>query len=300
MKKNVFPFSIMLVLFCVFGASSAFADFDYKRYIIKETSPERDGVTKEKVAAEDVTIRTPDYRNDHKNFQPRLGTYTYDVSWAGIPAATAEVEVDKDGMAYHISTKVRTARGIDLLYRLRYNADGWVSTADLHPLRSKFLTEENSKVKFAELTFKDNGEIYAIRGKKGKAPEQKTFTTGNLTFDPFSASFVARSMEWEKGQSRVFDTYNGKSRYLIHLSCIDIIETKLNGVMKKIWVISPSVQKINDKAKSKLREARIYVTADEHREILKIESEVFVGTVHTVLSSFQEKSGRSSVAMRQK
>lgn len=285
--------ALTLAVALLVPAVSALAEFDFQRYIVKQNSSE-DG----RISAEEMVVRTPEYEPQHDEFTPRLGTYTYDVSWAGIPAASAEVTVKKDGQQFHVATRVRSSSGVDLLYKLRYNADGWFSAVDYQPLKSTFHSKENSRVKFAELNFLPNGDIHAIQGKKGKEPEVKRFNTGNPTFDPFSAAFIARSVGWEKGQGRIFDTYNGKSRYLIHLTCVDEITTNLNGTQKKVWVISPVVQKLNDKDESKLREARIYVTADRHREILKIESEVFVGTVHTVLSAFKPLQGRSSLALR--
>jgi hypothetical protein len=51
--------------------------------------------------------------------------------------------------------------------------------------------------------------------------------------------------------------------------------------------MSPRVRNLTTtKAVEKLREAFIYVTADKFREVLKIESSVFIGSVLTELDSF--------------
>jgi hypothetical protein len=52
-------------------------------------------------------------------------------------------------------------------------------------------------------------------------------------------------------------------------------------------MIVPRVQNlVNPDQAKKLREARIYLSDDRARDILLIESEVFIGTVRTRLQSF--------------
>lgn len=233
---------------------------------------------------ESVKIITPVYRPD---FSPALGTYTYTISWQGIPAAEVRVGVEREGLSYKIWTKLKTYSAIDLFYKLRYSADAKLSVVDFAPIQSVYRAQENSRVKEAELTFMNDGEIHAIRRSKGRDPEYKRFSTDNFTLDPFSAGFIARGIDWEVGKTNVFDAYNGKSRYLISLTATGKKILKVNGIERSVWVIEPRVQKIGDTGKSKLRQAKIYLTDDSFREILEIESEVFVGSVRTELEKFQ-------------
>lgn len=232
---------------------------------------------------ETVKIITPVYQPD---FSPALGTYTYTISWQGIPAAKVQVGVEREGLSYKIWTKLKTYSAIDLFYKLRYSADAKLSVVDFAPIQSVYRAQENSRIKEAELTFM-NGEIHAIRRSKGRDPEYKRFSTHNFTLDPFSAGFIARGIDWEVGKTNVFDAYNGKSRYLISLTATDKRILKVNGIERSVWVIEPRVEKIGDTGKSKLRQAKIYLTDDSFREILEIESEVFVGSVRTALEKFQ-------------
>lgn len=244
------------------------------------------GATAEEVVLkpEEVKVSTPVYRPD---FSPALGTYTYEVSWQGIPAAEVKVGVEREGLSYKIWTKVRTYSAIDIFYTLRYDARAKLSVVDFSPTQSYFRSRENSKVKEAEITFMPDGEIHAIRMKNKQNPQYKRFNTDNFTLDPFSAAFIARGIDWEVGKTNVFDAYNGKSRYLIKLTAKEKTTMKVNGVERPVWVINPSVEYIGKKKKSKLREAKIYMTADSYREIIEIESEVFIGSVSTELEEFE-------------
>jgi len=236
------------------------------------------------IPADQISLTTPVYK---PTFHPALGTYTYEVSWQGIPAAEVKVGVEQSGGKYSIWTKVRTYGAIDLFYKLRYQARAKLSSVDFSPLQSVYHQTENSRIKDTELTFMPNGQIHSIRRKKGADPVYYSFNPNNFTLDPFSASFIARGVDWEVGKSNEFDAFNGKSRYLLTLTAEKKITMEVNGVERPVWVIKPHVETLTSKSPSKLREAWIYMTADSFREILEIKSEVFIGTVKTKLDSFE-------------
>ena len=92
----------------------------------------------------------------------------------------------------------------------------------------------------------------------------------------------------------------------ITLTAIDKVQMEVNDVQKTVFVIRPTVKNLtNPEANKKLREAKIYVTDDKDREILKIASDVFIGTVTTKLISYTpdrstvtEAPGTTTVAQR--
>lgn len=265
--KQIFCLSLVALLFLGQAQQPCFAD--------------------DTVSPENLQVLTPLYKPDLAEFEPPLGTYTYDVSWEGIPAATLQVKVAEDGPYYQISTIAKTYRGIDIFYKLRYQADGTLLINDLSPVRTVINQRENSRQKNTEIEFLPGGEIRATRQQKGKEEEVIQFNSNNVTLDPFSAAFLARSLDWQKGQTRVFDTFNGKQRYLISLSAEDKITMKVNDQERDVWVIIPKVEKLTEPgAITKLNRAKIYVTADKYREILEIVSSVFIGSVKTRLESF--------------
>lgn len=232
-------------------------------------------------------ISTPVFHVDFSRFRPTLGTYDYVVSWQGIPAADASINVSQEGMRFRVVADVRTYSGIDLFYRLRYRAESLMSAVDLLPIRTIIDQQENSTKRNTQIEFLENGDIRSVRSKNGGDVSIDVLSTDNFTLEPFSAAFIARSLDWKVGQTNVFDAYNGKTRYLISLTADREETMKVNGELRKVWVIVPRVVLAGSNAPhSKLREARIYVTADERRDILKIVSSVFVGSVTTALDAF--------------
>jgi hypothetical protein len=237
-----------------------------------------------------VKVSTPIYRPASEGFAPPMGTYNYTVSWEGISAAECSVTISEVDDKYVIEAAARTYSGIDLLYKLRYTAKGVLAQADLSPVSLEIDHRENSKRKNVEMSFAPNsGEIKAVRGNGDANGEKKmvSFVPHNLTLDPIGAAFLARSLEWKVGDTKNFDVFNGKTRYLISLTAVDRTTIEQRGVQKDVFVISPKVRNLTStKPESKLREALIYMTADKQRDIVRIVSSVFIGSVTTELDSF--------------
>jgi hypothetical protein len=244
-------------------------------------------VEAQNITADVVQLSTPVYRPEAPNFSPALGTYTYEISWQGIPAAEAKITVRKEGDTYHVVTTARTYPMIALLYNLRYRSEAVLAHDTFLPKRFSAEQRENSKRKTVEVTFGADGEIHSERSLNNGQPKVMRFNSNNFTLEPYSAAFLARSLEWKKGQSREFDTFNGKSRYLVTLTAEEITKIEIDGVMRDAWVISPVVKNLTDsKSDKKLRKAKIYVTADSQRDVVKLVSSVFIGSVTTEMTSF--------------
>lgn len=240
------------------------------------------------VPASEVVVKTPVYDSQSymEGFEPTLGEYNYRVSWQGIGAAYLKVFFDKIGDHYHITAKVRTNSFVDIFYKLRYHATGVVAANNYSPIRTIIDQRENSRIKQADFEFLGNGAIHSVRWRDGKEEADEVFDPNNFTLDPFSAGLLARGLKWELGQEREFDTYVGKSRYLVRLKATDLTKMKVNGERDLVWVVEPSVKKLTaTNPKQKLRKAKIFVTADKKREIVQITSEVFIGSVKTKLTS---------------
>lgn len=243
-------------------------------------------VRAEQLSAEEVRLSTPVYQPNLDHFNPALGTYHYVVSWQGIPAASAITTISREGDFYRIVATARTAKAIDLLFKLRYFSEGILSTSTLTPFKTIIEHRENSRYRNIQIDFLESGEIFTKR-KSNKDYEEIRFNPENFTLDPFAAAMLARGLDWKTGQTRIFDTYNGKSRYLISLTCNEQTTIDFNGQKHEVWVVIPQADKVTDrKANSKLSKARIFVTSDDRREILQIQSDVFIGSVKTELEKF--------------
>lgn len=241
-------------------------------------------------------VSTPRYLPAFDNFDLREGTYTYVISWQGIPAAEASISVSALGPAADIGISSRilvvntakTYNPIDLLYKLRFRAETLMNKATFVPEVYSVHQRENSREKELRVAFGEDGAISAVRVQRDKGEMKRVrLISKNDTLDPVSAAFLARSQPWSIGDVRTFDIFNGKSRYLIHLTAVKNAQVDAGGALRSTIMIVPRVQNlVNPEQSKKLREARIFLSNDKARDILLIESEVFVGTVRTRLRSF--------------
>ncbi len=234
-----------------------------------------------------VKLTTPAYLPDFKEFDPPLGEYNFSVRWQGIPAAYLTFKVDRDGDNFRLVAEAKTASAIDLFYALRYRGESLISGIDFSPIRTLIDYRENSRIKNVDLTFSPSGMIKSVYTKKGAPTQILEFDPQNFTLDPFAAGFVARSQDWAVGETRQFDTFDGRSRYLISLTCTGSETIEVGGVDREAWVIEPKVENMtNPKNNKKLRSAQIYLAKDKTRDVLKLVSKVFIGSVSTRLESF--------------
>ena len=272
-----FLFSILTLMFSLL----LFSNKSYSEVVSNNQS----GIQKNDFKYERVV--TPVYKPDLKLFKPPLGVYTYVTSWQGIPAAEATLKIEKINNKYKVNTEVKTYSVIDIFYKLRFYAESIIAADSLHPESLNINQFENSKKKSITVNFSTNGEIYSKRVQKNGEIKEEKFNTNNMTLDPYSAVFMARSLPWNIGVSRDFDVYNGKTRYIVTLKVSNKIKMDVNGEDKEVWVIIPKVSNLtNMKENNKLREAKIYVTADENKDIVKIWSSVFIGAVTSKLTKF--------------
>lgn len=270
---------------CVPGASGLFRRLALVALLVPSVA------SADIIPPESVQISTPVYKPEPGTFSQRLGTYTYSVGWQGIPAAEVKVRVGKHDGRYVVTTNVRTLTAIDLLYKLRFESNATFRDHTFKPELFSLEQRENSKVKNVKLHFQQDGEIRAERSMNKGDEKVIQFNPHNFTLDPFTAGFLARSLDWKIGETRQFDVFNGKSRYLINLTAEEKTKIKLNGTERSVVAVVPSVKNLTDTAaNNKLKKAKIYVSDDRHHDVLRIVSSVFIGSVTTELEEFEATS----------
>jgi len=240
-----------------------------------------------------VTIRTKAYQPRDTNF-PR-GTYEYQVAWQGVPVGSAAIHI---GTTYRAGKKMldveataRSTKVVGVFYELRHRSQSIFSAQDLKPVEFFSQQTENSRFTNIEVSFSPEGLIRAkvVKGKlnsQGKS-EEVVFKSENATFDPITAAFLARSLPINPAEDLSFDIFNGQHRYLISFHVVGREKINVAGKDYDAFKVEPRVKKLTDtQGEKRLRKAFLWVSADESREVLKLESEVFFGSVSAKLVRF--------------
>ncbi len=225
-----------------------------------------------------------------KQTLPR-GEYVYDISWQGIPVGQAGVDVDALGENFKVVASAKSAKVIDLFYSLRHKSESEFNQKTYTPVH--FLTQqtENRKFKKAEVSFLENGHIQSYIEKNGKKSEEREFVPERELRDPISAAFLARSIDIKVGEESTFQIYNAKHRYLITFHVDGIEKIHVSDREREAYVITPRIEKLTDTdGEKRFRKGTIWMATDDTRDILKMESEVLIGSVKATLRSYKAKS----------
>jgi len=229
-------------------------------------------------------------------FQPRLGEYHYEIRWARQRVATGTIAIRKDGNQYVLTADQRTTPFIDRIYRVRYRGETRIDAAALTPLASVIEEEVKNRKKVQRSKYDTTSGSVRVKEtrKMGERDAGKTKTyelqsdTGIL--DVFSAIFLARSFDWSIGERQDFLVFIGEKQYTVALDCIGMHTIELEESRIPVWVIQPEIRKTTEtKPSSIARKTRIFIAADESKDIVKIETEPGIGTVTLRLVRFLDQ-----------
>jgi len=243
-----------------------------------------------------VNIKTEAYKPGKTDF-PR-GTYEYSIDWQGIPVGRASIITRESlppvGLSgghplLSVMARATTSSVISIFYKLVHVSESTFYADSLKPISFYSMQTENSKTKSREVSFDPDGHIKSALWKKGNPnpEEQYDFTSQNATFDPISAAFLARTLPVEIGKEFSFDVFNGKHRFLITLSVEGTEQISVGGQVREAYRVIPKVKKLTDtEGEKRLRKAILWISTEPSREVLRLKSEVAVGSVNAELKRF--------------
>ena len=218
------------------------------------------------------------------------GRAEYRLSWNGIPAAYATVEVSHDQSAgepvYRVETTARTSWLVDLLWRLRARAASTFTSDQLAPLGFRYDREENSRHSVTDVAFTPSPPLATGTYRRGGQSKVMTIEASDL-LDPITAVFHALVQPVQLGDTLHYDVFTGEARYLIelHIRSEEVV-TVPQGTYKA-WRVEPRLWRVGSGLEPRLRRATLWVSQDPTHVLLRIRSEVFIGAVNCDLLHLQ-------------
>jgi hypothetical protein len=215
---------------------------------------------------------------------------SYRFGWSGLTAATGDVHFTKPSEnKFQLDGTGRTIGLVRALWKLDVNYQAVAGAETLRPIKAEQTESYRSKKIVTHLTFTNNAVTRTRTEDKGAA-EAKTrqFNFPNL-FDLFSAMLYLRSQPLrDQSVYRVVAypatnaylatvTVVGRERISVHARSYNAI--KLDLQLKRIG------KHLELEPHRKFRHATIWVSDDAERLLLRIEAQVFVGTVFAELQS---------------
>jgi len=226
----------------------------------------------------------------------------YRATWNGLfSVATAEVTTTSsmvDGKkVYQVRVDAKTAKALDLIWKMRDVITSTFDAKSLAPSHYHFSQRENSRVIDTEAKLDVNAKLWSVhRQQNGKRTKIYQFDSHN-TFDPVTAVYLARSIDFKIGDKLYFKIFGGRYHYLLELFVEKKETVELpSGKTVEAFKIVPQVQNLKKTGyANRLREAAIWISADERRLPIKLSSKIAFGSVQLDLMEVKQASQSTAV-----
>ncbi len=227
----------------------------------------------------------------------------YRATWNGMfSVATAEVTTTPsmvDGKkVYQVRVDAKTSKALDLIWKMRDVITSTFDGKSLLPSHYQFSQRENSRIIDTEAKLDSSAKRWAVnRQQNGKKTKIYQFDSHN-TFDPVTALYLARSVDFKVGDKLYFKIFGGRYHYLLELFVEKKEPVELpSGKTVEAYKIVPSVQNLKKTGyASRLREAAIWISTDERRLPVKLSSKILFGSVQ--LDLMEDKQGAQSTVVK--
>jgi hypothetical protein len=215
---------------------------------------------------------------------------SYRFGWSGLTAATGEVHFTKPSEdKFQLDGTGRTIGLVRALWKLDVNYQAAASSGTLRPVETEQIESYRSKKVVTHLTFTNNG-VTRVRTEGKGAAEAKTrqFNFPNL-FDLFSAMLYLRSQPLKDGNVYRVVAYPATSAYLATVTVKGREKISVHAGNYSAIKLDLRLKRVGKKRQlephRKFRYATIWVSDDVERLLLRIEAQIFVGTVFAELQS---------------
>ena len=231
---------------------------------------------------------TKDPAGNFPEMRPLRASYRF--GWSGLTAATGDVHFTKPSEnKFQLDGTGRTIGFVRALWKLDVSYQAIASLETLRPIEAQQIETYRAKKIVTHLTFTNNGVTRARTEGKGAA-EAKTrqFNFPNL-FDLFSAMLYLRSQPLKDRSVYRVVAYPATNAYLATVTVVGREKIAVHAGSYSAIKLDLQLKRIGKHRQlephRKFRRATIWVSDDAERLLLRIEAQVFVGTVFAELQS---------------
>ena len=216
---------------------------------------------------------------------------SYRFGWSGVTAASGEIHFSRPSNdRFELEGTGRTTGFVRALWKLDASQRAVANSQTLAPIETQQTETYRSKKIVTHLTFTNNGVTRTRTEGEGAAAKTTTrdFTLPNL-FDLHSAALYLRSQPLKQGSVYRLAVYPASNAYLATIQVIgrDKISARAGtyNAIKLELTLKRIGKHLELEPHKKFRRATIWVSDDAERLIVRIEAQIFVGTVFAELQS---------------
>jgi len=215
---------------------------------------------------------------------------TYHFGWSGFTAGTGDIHFSKTtDKHFELEASGRTIGLVRALWKLDASYRGLVNAEKLRPIESKQVEIYRKKKLVTDLSFTDSGVTRARTENEG-AKSTKGFNFPGL-FDLHSALLYLRSQSLTEHSVYRIVVYPASSAYLTTVTVLGRERVAVRAGAYNAIKIDLQLKRIGKgfelEPHRKFRRAIIWISDDANRIPLRIEAQIFVGTVFAELQTVQ-------------
>jgi hypothetical protein len=223
---------------------------------------------------------------------------SYRFGWAGLTAATGEVHFTAPSEnKFQLDGTGQTIGFVRALWKLDVNYHAVANAQTLRPIESQQTESYRQKKLITHLTFTPKGVTRARTESRGGSTTSKTrqFNFSDL-FDLHSAMLYLRSQPLTDSSVHRVVVYAATNAYLATVTAVGRDQLSVQAGTYKAIKLDLQLNRIGKHLElephRKFRRATIWVSDDRDRILLRIEAQVFVGTVFADLQSVRFDGAR--------
>lgn len=239
------------------------------------------------VAQDSVTVNTeqkklyPFKRGEYLHFAVRYG-----IILAGYATIEVHEEPDFKGReAFKFVTTAKSRNAFNWIFKVRDTTESYFDKVNMHSLRfEKHLREgsyeDDTVIDYDQLNLKAD----YISERKGKKTRKATIDIPKDVMDPLSALFYVRTLDLSVGKEILIPATDNKKVYDIKVIVHKTETVKVKAGKFKCWVVEPVMA--DGGVFKKDGKVMVWLTADEKKMPVKMETKVYIGSIVAELDWF--------------
>jgi Protein of unknown function (DUF3108) len=240
---------------------------------------------------------TKDPAGNFPELRPLRASYRF--GWSGLTAATGDVHFTMPSRdKFQFDGTGRTIGLVRVLWKLDVNHRAAASAETLHPIETQQTESYRWKKIVTDLSFTSSGVTRTRTEGQGGTAETKTrqFSFPDL-FDLHSAALYLRSQPLRDRSVYRIVVYPATNAYLATITVVGREKISVHAGAYNAIKLDLQLKRVGKHLElephRKFRRATIWVSDDADRLLLRIEAQIFVGTVFAELQSVHFDNPRS-------
>lgn len=254
------------------------------------------GLCSSSLAADWQSTLTREPPGNFPELRPLRASYRF--GWAGLTAATGEVHFTAPSQdKFQLDGAGQTIGFVRALWKLDADFHAVANSQTLRPIETQQTENYRKKKLVTRLTFTSNGVTRARTESRDGSTATKTrqFDFTDL-FDLPSAMLYLRSQPLTDGSVNRVVVYASTNAYLATVTVVGRDEISVRAGTYKAIKVDLRLDRVGKHLElephRKFRRATIWVSDDRDRILLRIEAQIFVGTVFAELQSVRFDDAR--------